>query len=593
MSSLGDFCLYDTTEVWLKIQNVLQLFLGDYLDIRNTAGSQNQGSSNFDEPTSDVGSFFAKKRGTKPKKFALFRFDASSHAISMSSYLREQRQEFYGSGELLNDNGDGIDVGKTQFVCKPGASNITLIYNPLQKFMREIEDATHAQSGTLTLQAFVREFIKNVYLDQVLFNIQSTIELATRGTEAQRSTIDLRTQKELQVPKPLLYSTVTVARNIIELCNLMRDLPDYADQFLNMICKILQAYRETCHDCYKNVVMNEAEEKRIISATWAKDEDISRFLRSLPNWRNLKEEQTEGSEMSEEDLRAMNSKESSILTSNLSTTEAVIPEQEIITEVGSQKALGNMCESLEWFSCKIDDLSKTLGDGNQQFSLSPPENKDCYPSIPAVSENTLMTLQSLSKDFSALSEVCLLVLHLEVRVHCFYYLKPISKQSNYCGAIDDMDPDSSVIKLNKKISGFEEVMQQSVQPRKFKYIFEGLGHLVSSILINCTQFLRRVNENGIKKMCRNIFAIQQCLTNITMNRESDLDHARQYYELLYLNQDELLKVIVERGPQFTEQEYINLLSLKNRSERSFKEEDLPKVLTKLSDILNEYDSSVV
>lgn len=78
-----------------------------------------------------------------------------------------------------------------------------------------------------------------------------------------------------------------------------------------------------------------------------------------------------------------------------------------------------------------------------------------------------------------------------------------------------------------------------------------------------------------------------------MNRESDLDHARQYYELLYLNQDELLKVIVERGPQFTEQEYINLLSLKNRSERSFKEEDLPKVLTKLSDILNEYDSSVV
>ncbi len=28
---------------------------------------------------------------------ALFRFDASSHAISMNSYLREQRQEFYGS----------------------------------------------------------------------------------------------------------------------------------------------------------------------------------------------------------------------------------------------------------------------------------------------------------------------------------------------------------------------------------------------------------------------------------------------------------------------------------------------------------------
>lgn len=37
--------------------------------------------------------------------------------------------------------------------------------------------------------------------------------------------------------------------------------------------------------------------------------------------------------------------------------------------------------------------------------------------------------------------------------------------------------------------------------------------------------------------CRNIFAIQQNLTNITMSREGDLDRARQYYELLYSNPD--------------------------------------------------------
>ena len=37
--------------------------------------------------------------------------------------------------------------------------------------------------------------------------------------------------------------------------------------------------------------------------------------------------------------------------------------------------------------------------------------------------------------------------------------------------------------------------------------------------------------------CRNIFAVQQCLTNITRSRESDLDAARQYYELLYLPAD--------------------------------------------------------
>lgn len=37
--------------------------------------------------------------------------------------------------------------------------------------------------------------------------------------------------------------------------------------------------------------------------------------------------------------------------------------------------------------------------------------------------------------------------------------------------------------------------------------------------------------------CRNILAIQQNLTNITMTREADLDRARQFYELLYLSPD--------------------------------------------------------
>jgi exocyst complex component 4 len=41
-----------------------------------------------------------------------------------------------------------------------------------------------------------------------------------------------------------------------------------------------------------------------------------------------------------------------------------------------------------------------------------------------------------------------------------------------------------------------------------------------------------MNENGVKKMCRNIFSLQQTLTSITLAREPALDHARQYFELL-------------------------------------------------------------
>ncbi|KAJ8317018.1 hypothetical protein KUTeg_004922 [Tegillarca granosa] len=257
------------------------------------------------------------------------------------------------------------------------------------------------------------------------------------GFDALRHVIDHKTQRDLSVTRPLLMSTVTVDRNINELRELMHDLPDYADQFLNMICNILK------------------------------------------------------------------------------TTEIHVIQ--LIEE------------------------------------------------LPPVSDKTLESLHSLVKDFLDLSEICLLLIYLEIRVHCFYYLLPVAKQSNYAGPIDDLDPDSNVLKLNKDLTGIEEVLSQSLQPSKFKYIFESLGLLVASILMNSIQYLKKINENGIKKMCRNLFAIQQNLTNITMSREPDLDHARQYYELLYLNPDDILTAAAEKGLHFTFQEYSQIIQLYHRS----------------------------
>ncbi len=54
----------------------------------------------------------------------------------------------------------------------------------------------------------------------------------------------------------------------------------------------------------------------------------------------------EESQISEEDMRALNSKESSILTSNLSSDDQLIPQQEILTDTTQLKTLGNLCESL-------------------------------------------------------------------------------------------------------------------------------------------------------------------------------------------------------------------------------------------------------
>jgi len=52
----------------------------------------------------------------------------------------------------------------------------------------------------------------------------------------------------------LLQSTVLVARSIQELCELMTNLPDYASHFVNMICRILQEYLDSCQQAYHGLL---------------------------------------------------------------------------------------------------------------------------------------------------------------------------------------------------------------------------------------------------------------------------------------------------------------------------------------------------
>ena len=86
--------------------------------------------------------------------------------------------------------------------------------------------------------------------------------------------------------------------------------------------------------------------------------------------------------------------------------------------------------------------------------------------------------------------------------------------------------------MTKDLLLIEDALSNSLQDRKIRYIFEGVSHLCAAIFIGASQHIRKINEHGIKKMCRNIFAVQHTLTsNITGSRETSLDTAKSYYEL--------------------------------------------------------------
>ncbi|KPP78667.1 exocyst complex component 4-like, partial [Scleropages formosus] len=448
------------------------------------------------------------------------------------------------------------------------------------RFIQEIEmNMGPGHAKQCQLRTFLTYYINDLFLNQVRTEINKEIEAVTKVSDPLKILASPDTMKVLGAQRPLLQSTVVVEKSIQDLMGLMQDLSTYSNQFLEMVCDKLKEYKEICSAAYRGIV--QSEEKLTISASWAKDEDISRLLRSLPNWATMAmpRQMRQKREDDEDFTRAAFAKESEVLTGNLG--DKLIPQSEILRDVSDLKALANLQESMEWLAGRLKGFFSNLppahsyayrshllqmagsrrlvrssvahpslftyhhkegparrchgelggrSGGQQQYCQGAPPGTDAQVSSESTCsrEQILLTLNDLSKAFQDIADRCLLVLHLEVRVHCFHYLIPLAKQGNYAivANVESMDYDPLVVKLNKDISAIEEVMGASLQQHKFQYIFEGLGHLISCILINGAQYFKRISESGIKKMCRNIFVLQQNLTNITMSREADLDFAR-------------------------------------------------------------------
>lgn len=349
-------------------------------------------------------------------------------------------------------------------------------------------------------------------------------------------------------------------------------------------------------------------------------------------------------------VQQRNVREAEMLTSNLG--EGGISQQEILSDVGVLKELAILQESMEWFAGRItdfaDDLRKPIVNG-----LMASGGMNASPIV--VKDGMIKVLVNLALEFEELANTCLLVLHLEVRVQCFHYLKssPSDKfKANNPNKNDSLEPDAKVLKLTKVLSDMDEALSSTLHPRKtkvsfgktyeifhltfntsgklwelsneifqglvlkrptsitrtlfFQYVFEGLAHLASRILIMAANSMEFIDHAGVQRMCRNALALQQTLSSITASREVALDYARSFYEMFYLEPDvssagiyftlytnnptlslrqEILTSIIEKGSQFTEMQYLNALHLICKNRGVTDQNTLAMYQQKLSDVL--------
>uniref|UniRef100_A0A8C6P706 Exocyst complex component Sec8 n=1 Tax=Nothobranchius furzeri TaxID=105023 RepID=A0A8C6P706_NOTFU len=208
-----DIKLYEQADVSAKIQAVLQVLLMEYLDVKNSRSSSEPSAQlAYASTGSEFAAFFAKKRPQRVKQ-SLFKFESSSHAISMSAYLREQRRELYSkSGELQGGADDNlIEGGEMKFVCKPGARNITVIFQPLLRFIQEVEtNMGPGQAKQCQLRAFLTYYIHDLFLNQVRTEINKEIEAVSKVADPLKILASADTMKLLGLQRPVLIFAVSL-----------------------------------------------------------------------------------------------------------------------------------------------------------------------------------------------------------------------------------------------------------------------------------------------------------------------------------------------------------------------------------------------
>lgn len=71
---------------------------------------------------------------------------------------------------------------------------------------------------------------------------------------------------------------------------------------------------------------------------------------------------------------------------------------------------------------------------------------------------------------------------------------------------------------------------------RHRFIFEGLGHLLEHLLISNARYIRFANTIGIRKMMRNMLALQQNIRTITQgNHNAEFERAKRYYSLFMMS----------------------------------------------------------
>jgi len=256
-----------------------------------------------------------------------------------------------------------------------------------------------------------------------------------------------------------------------------------------------------------------------------------------------------------------------------------VSQTDLVPSTRNLAALASLYRSVAWFASELnalkakpEDVISPASPQNLELPMSAITPQTPYlPVLPPVSPTGPLTLplsremalrfQALLKTYEQLSELIIDTIRVDIRCRVMHYLDSALQFGNYSVDREAGEPDPHIIDLNADLGTCDNFVTMNLPKKEQQFIFVGLGNLMEHMLISNARHLRLPSYFGIKKIFRNMLALQQSIKSIINDQQNtEFERAKRYYSLFFTSPQDMLDGI-RRKQEFSFDEYQTMLNL--------------------------------
>ncbi|KAF4623818.1 hypothetical protein D9613_002144 [Agrocybe pediades] len=588
--------LFPLPELWSHVQSEVQTLISDYLT------DEQQGSVSGRNPISSINEILRDGKFNRDRIKPVFRFSDTDLKLTNKA-LRPHED---GLNRVLKDTMPGLAPGAAgdtlqtvvsnatddrligtdlhhRHLIRPDVFHVTVLFQPTLSYLQRVSEIL--PSGIDSAQAssaVLDDFVLKVYLPQLEEKVSDLFHDAVAGPEAfQPDPLSLRLSS-----RPLMkcsQSSTHLMALINSLCGMLNTSPFHRENYSRLILGVVIQFYQRCSDRFQYLTSASSDapgrESRVaLAAQWAQRSELQPcFVELLSGIINEKA-----------DLLHLYKQEIHVELELLGDT--TITKEHLISSSKTLSALASLHHSVSWFSSELnalkfrpeeiasvaspsnlEPLTGMTPSFNNAFQL-PPEPDSDNLSLP-LSREMALRFQALLKTYDQLSTLILDTIRIDLRCRAIHYLTSAIRHGTYNSDYEAVEPDPYVVDLTSELVQCDEMMTNSLEEKQRRYLFAGLGHLMEYVLITEARSLIRPNAFGIRKIMRNVSALQQSIKTLSEDRQdAEFERVKRYYNLFFLTPQEMLDGIRKRQ-SFTFDEYQTMLNLQcgvdpNRSNES-------------------------